>query len=209
VALSINGLGLALSALGEASDAEVLLRRAIGMRKKALGASHPSVAGSIINLGTIFHNHGQFAEAAELYEEAYTILREALGEDHPDLATVLNNLSMVSLQSGDSESALRYARAASAIFTARAKNVPTADVGTYGDARRELLDKGFMSAGLFYLLGLYRSNRTHLAVVWKRNLLKPHNGLTRAASTAQSHKWLDVRLRAKACSPARFEIGKT
>ena len=75
-------------------------KRALAIREKALGASHPDVAQTLNNLAVVYQEQGKYADAEGLYKRALAIYEKALGEDHPDVAQTLNNLADVYQEQG-------------------------------------------------------------------------------------------------------------
>jgi CHAT domain-containing protein len=69
------------------------LKRALTVREKALGASHPDVAQSLNNLAFLYDAQTRYADAEPLYRRALAIHEKALGSDHPNVATSLSNLA--------------------------------------------------------------------------------------------------------------------
>jgi tetratricopeptide (TPR) repeat protein len=70
-----------------------LLRRALEIRRQALGATHPDVADSLSALSSILFATRQFAEAESVATEALVIAEDRLGPDHPLVAKILDNLA--------------------------------------------------------------------------------------------------------------------
>lgn len=63
-------------------DSEALYRRALAIRRKALGPDHPAIASSLRNLSEVMLRLGRSEEAQPLVEEALAILTQAFGPDH-------------------------------------------------------------------------------------------------------------------------------
>ena len=78
---------------GQYAEAEPLLKRAMEVRREALGERHPDYAASLNDLASLYHAMGRHAEAEPLYHRAMEVRREALGERHPDYAASLNDLA--------------------------------------------------------------------------------------------------------------------
>ncbi|MEM9667087.1 MAG: tetratricopeptide repeat protein, partial [Bacteroidota bacterium] len=77
------------------------------LAEQALGAKHPSTAGSLNNLAHLYQSQGRYAEAEPLYKQALAVREQVLGEEHPSTATSLNNLAHLYQSQG------RYAEAES------------------------------------------------------------------------------------------------
>ncbi len=80
---------------GKYGAAEELNKRALAIREKALGASHPDVAWTLNNLAFVYWEQGKYGDAEELNKRALAIRETALGADHRDVGTTLNNLGLV------------------------------------------------------------------------------------------------------------------
>jgi tetratricopeptide (TPR) repeat protein len=78
---------------GQYAEAEPLLKRAMEIRRTALGETHPDYATSLNNLAGLYDAMGRHGEAEPLYLRAMEIRRTALGEQHPRYATSLHNLA--------------------------------------------------------------------------------------------------------------------
>jgi tetratricopeptide (TPR) repeat protein len=77
------------------TDAEPLLRRALAIDEKSLGADHPDVAVDLHDLADLLREMQRWAEAELLYRRALAITEKSVGPDDPSVATVLNNLALV------------------------------------------------------------------------------------------------------------------
>jgi esterase/lipase superfamily enzyme len=55
---------------GRYTDAEILYKRSLKIREKALGPDHPNVATSLHNLAVLYHDQGRYADAELLYKRA-------------------------------------------------------------------------------------------------------------------------------------------
>ena len=76
-------------AQGKYSEAEGLFERALAIREKALGASHPDVGQTLNNLANLYRDQGKYGEAEGLFKRALAIREQALGASHPDVAATL------------------------------------------------------------------------------------------------------------------------
>jgi tetratricopeptide (TPR) repeat protein len=59
---SFNNLALVYRAQGKYEEAEGLLKRALAIREKALGSSHPDVGQSLTNLANLYLHQGKYGE---------------------------------------------------------------------------------------------------------------------------------------------------
>jgi tetratricopeptide (TPR) repeat protein len=67
---------------GRYADAEPLYRRALSIREKGLGPSHPDVAISLDKLVELYRKQGRYADAEPLYKRALAIREKAFGRGH-------------------------------------------------------------------------------------------------------------------------------
>ena len=74
---------------GKLADAEPLLKRALTIREKALGADHPDVATSLEALGWLYAKQGKLAEAEPLLKRAISTYESTLGAEPSARGTVL------------------------------------------------------------------------------------------------------------------------
>ena len=54
------------------AEAEVMSKRALNGKEKALGPDHPSTLGAVHNLGLFFKNQGRLVEAETMYQRHHT-----------------------------------------------------------------------------------------------------------------------------------------
>ena len=87
-----NELAFFLRHSGRNRSAGSLYRRALAIRRQALGERHPDTATAYNNLGMLLKSAGDLAGARPYYEQALAIRRDVLGESHPNTAQSLNNL---------------------------------------------------------------------------------------------------------------------
>jgi tetratricopeptide (TPR) repeat protein len=95
VAQTLNNQAIVYGVQGKYSEAEGLFKRALVIREKALGASHPDVAQTLNDLALVYRTQGKYSEAEELFKRALVIREKALGASHPDVGQTLNNLALV------------------------------------------------------------------------------------------------------------------
>jgi tetratricopeptide (TPR) repeat protein len=86
-------LGRAEQAQINYGKAEPLLREALAIRQKQVGAEHPDTATSLHNLAGLYYAQGRYGEAEPLYLQALAIWQKQLGAEHPGTAASLNNLA--------------------------------------------------------------------------------------------------------------------
>ena len=97
------------------------MKRALGIREKALGPEHRDVASSLNNLAGLYRTQGRNGEADPLLRRALGILEKALGPEHPDVALSLNNLAGLALAQHDWTQAASYWRTATKVIERRAE----------------------------------------------------------------------------------------
>ncbi|MEC4850779.1 MAG: CHAT domain-containing tetratricopeptide repeat protein, partial [Jaaginema sp. PMC 1079.18] len=95
VATSLNDLAALYQRMGNYSEAEPLVQRALAIREQAFGEDHPSVATSLHNLAALYQNMGNYSEAEPLYQRALAIREQASGRNHLDVARTLNGLAVL------------------------------------------------------------------------------------------------------------------
>ena len=116
LARMLNNLGGMYNDMGRPGDAEAPCRRALEIRRRALGDRHPEVANGLNTLGLVLERQGRLALAEPLYREAVGIWRGA-GADHGnDLAISLDNLATLSRQLGNDAEAEGLLREAVGIW---------------------------------------------------------------------------------------------
>jgi tetratricopeptide (TPR) repeat protein len=103
--LVCNNGGYYLICQGRYEEAEPLIKRALEIRERMLGANHPDTAISLNSLAVIYENQGRYKEAEPLIKRALEIRERALGGNHPDTATSLNDLAGVYESQGQYEEA--------------------------------------------------------------------------------------------------------
>jgi serine/threonine protein kinase/Flp pilus assembly protein TadD len=77
-------LGTAYMNLGNYEASELLLKRAIELRRSEFGEKHPDTLSSMAALYTLYGNQGHFKEAEELCAKTLETRRIVLGEEHPE-----------------------------------------------------------------------------------------------------------------------------
>jgi CHAT domain-containing protein/Tfp pilus assembly protein PilF len=94
--------------LGNLSQADTLLSRALAIQEKAIGPDRHPVAGTLHNLAGVYSDEGRDADSQGLYERALAIEEKELGPDSAEVARALAALATVYGEHG------RYAEARSA-----------------------------------------------------------------------------------------------
>ena len=96
--------------------AEPLLKRALDIRRAALGADHSDVLDSRAMLATAYKQQRKYAEAEPIMLDALARSIQTRGEDDPNVAVQLVNLGNLYYDWGDSEKALTNIERARVIF---------------------------------------------------------------------------------------------
>src|SRR5262249_46034915 len=82
-------------AQGKLAEAEALHRKALELRRKALGEAHPMTASSYHNVAEMLRDQGRLPEAEATHRQALACYLKALGEAHPDTARSYASLAQV------------------------------------------------------------------------------------------------------------------
>jgi len=113
---TLNALADVTQRTGNYAEAERQMLRALELRRKASGESHPGYAIVLNNLGELYRFTGRYPESRRAWTEALELKRRLFGEDHPSVAIALGNLGELHREMGDDQSAETYFRGALAIF---------------------------------------------------------------------------------------------
>jgi CHAT domain-containing protein/Tfp pilus assembly protein PilF len=100
---------------GRYTDADLLFKRSLAIREKALGPDHPDVATSLNNLAQSYSNQRRYSDAEPLFNRALAILEEAHASDHA-LGALLNNIAIVYQSQGKYVDAERVFKRSLAIW---------------------------------------------------------------------------------------------
>jgi CHAT domain-containing protein/tetratricopeptide (TPR) repeat protein len=99
---------------GKYDDTAALYRRALAIKERTLGTSHPDLVPTLNNLATLSNDQGQHGEAEALYQRTLAI-EEKLPGANLAVAKTLNNLSLVYQSQGRYRDAAAICRRALAI----------------------------------------------------------------------------------------------
>ena len=88
-------IGSTYRELGEYAAAEAHLRRAVELRRGALGADHQETVRAVNQLANLHWRQGRLDQAEPLFREAYEVTRRRLGDDHEDTMAYEMNLANV------------------------------------------------------------------------------------------------------------------
>jgi kinesin light chain len=96
--ISIRRISSFLGKRNKFKEAEPLCKRALEIREKCLGPSHPDVAKQLNNLALLCQNQGKYEEVETYYKRAIEIYTKSLGPDDPNVAKTKNNLASAYLK---------------------------------------------------------------------------------------------------------------
>ena len=88
-----NNFALVMGENGDWNKAEELVVQMMNMRKKLLGAEHPSTLKSMQHLAGTYWYQGRWNEAEQLEIKALDMRKIVLGAEHPDTLTSMGNLA--------------------------------------------------------------------------------------------------------------------
>jgi serine/threonine protein kinase/tetratricopeptide (TPR) repeat protein len=104
-------IGSAYTGIGDYVKAALHHERALQLRKRMLGAEHPSTLTSTNNLAATYWFQGKYAEAGALYTQTWEIRKRVLGAEHPDtLMSMFDLASAYQLQGKYAEAGALYTR---------------------------------------------------------------------------------------------------
>jgi len=90
-----HAMGAYLLERGQYSLADLLLQRALELRRSLLGDEHEDIANSLDSLGYISRLTGRYEESEHCNQQALAMRKRLLGDEHPDVAGSLNNLALL------------------------------------------------------------------------------------------------------------------
>jgi tetratricopeptide (TPR) repeat protein len=91
----MNDLGVLFLNKALFSEAEPLIRGALEIDEKSLGAQHLNVGRDLNNLAQLLQATNHLDEVEPLMDRAINIFEECLGKDHPKVAAALGNLAQI------------------------------------------------------------------------------------------------------------------
>ncbi len=106
--VSLNNLGLILTALGEFSEAGHCYAEILASLEQSPGTDQPARAVLLGNVAAFYQETGRFAEARKLYDDAAGIISRTLGEASEDFANVSANLGDMCEDLGEYEESERH-----------------------------------------------------------------------------------------------------
>ncbi|MDR2118891.1 MAG: tetratricopeptide repeat protein [Tannerellaceae bacterium] len=101
-------LGYGYDELADYSQAMEWYRKALKIRERVLGASHPSTAIAYNSIAAVYDDQGNYVQALEWHLKALEIHEKVLGASHPDTATAYNNIALVYYRQGKYDQALEW-----------------------------------------------------------------------------------------------------
>ena len=97
---TLHNYGDACRAAGKLDDGEAALGRAVALRERLLGPSHPEVASSLNSLAIVHIEQQRADEAVGELERVLAIRKATFGPEHDHVAATYNNLG-VAYRKGD------------------------------------------------------------------------------------------------------------
>jgi tetratricopeptide (TPR) repeat protein len=97
---ALNSLGNLRWRQDRHDEAERLHRRALELRRQALGPEAPEVAASHNNLGALYWSQDRLDEAEPHFRAAAELLERSLGPDHPRVADAFGKLGILASSRG-------------------------------------------------------------------------------------------------------------
>ena len=94
-AAALNNLATIYEKTGRYDAADPLFDQALAIRRRLLGADHPSTAISLNNLAGLYRAQGRVAEAAPLLKDAVEIMERVLGVEHPNTKVARENYEVL------------------------------------------------------------------------------------------------------------------
>ena len=83
MASTLNNLAALYQRQERFADAEPLFKRALAIRERSLGPSHPDLAQSLNNMATHYEKQGRHGDSTPLFKRALAIYEKAAGPDIP------------------------------------------------------------------------------------------------------------------------------
>eukprot|EP00698_Gefionella_okellyi_P006831 TRINITY_DN1641_c0_g1_i2.p1 TRINITY_DN1641_c0_g1~~TRINITY_DN1641_c0_g1_i2.p1 ORF type:complete len:783 (-),score=113.67 TRINITY_DN1641_c0_g1_i2:68-2416(-) len=108
LAVGLINLADTYSDVGRYSEALVLAKRGLALRRDAYGDEDTVVAEALTVLGHVYHRLGQFTDALAVDQEALKVKRIVFGEQHPGVVMAMNNLSVTYMECGRHDEAIVY-----------------------------------------------------------------------------------------------------
>ncbi len=92
-ARNLQAESVKLFTAGKYNEAQLLIEKAIEIRKKELGLENSFTASALTQLARIIDALGKYDEAEKINQQVLTIREQFLGAEHPDVAYTLNYLA--------------------------------------------------------------------------------------------------------------------
>ena len=93
LASMLDAIGRIYRNLGRYDQAQEVWGRALELRRKTLGPTHPEVAANLTELGILHHRFARYDLAEPLLREALAMWQQQVGQPGADLATTLSSLA--------------------------------------------------------------------------------------------------------------------
>jgi tetratricopeptide (TPR) repeat protein len=95
---ALEGIALADFYGGDVDRARQSYEKALAVRIRSSGETHPKVSESLTALGSIAYTQGKAAEAENYWMRSLAVDERILGPNHPDIAVTLNNLGRLDVE---------------------------------------------------------------------------------------------------------------
>jgi CHAT domain-containing protein len=136
----LNNLANVVAKLGRLAEAEVLYKRALAVREKALGFEHPDVAQTLKNLGGVYRKLGRYVEAEPLTYRALAIQEQAMGASNRGVASILDDLAQLNLAEGRIVQSVEFSRKSLGIIIGQISMDASARLGPDVSAMHEYFE---------------------------------------------------------------------
>jgi eukaryotic-like serine/threonine-protein kinase len=93
-------MGNVYRSLGLYAKSESLLRRAISIRRQALGPDHPDTLKSMFNLANVLDEDSKYSEAEKLARETADVRSRVLGAQNHDTLAAMSRLAVITQDQG-------------------------------------------------------------------------------------------------------------
>jgi tetratricopeptide (TPR) repeat protein len=100
VAQSLNNLAMLYRRKGDLTQAEAMMREALGINRNRFGDVHPEVANQLFNLGNLATSRKDFKAAEDWFRQSLEVRRKVWPAEHPDVASAMYQLGSSLMRQG-------------------------------------------------------------------------------------------------------------
>jgi len=158
----MEGLAKTMSMQGAPDSAEVLMRRAIDLRRRQRGGQYHGLSLDQMNLARIVQRQGQHDEAEDLYRAGLRKMQAGTGYTDPERVTAYNNFGDLLRKKGENAAAATYYRKAIRITVAEMGRGHPRARRARGNLYKTLIERGRYQQALSVA-------RTNLQVLTQRH----------------------------------------